>query len=55
MRSGMIRVTRPVRIEAGQSPRRKNKVKGIAPIHTSDITLAAIRITLLTGMTNYPR
>ena len=48
----MIRVTRPVAIEAGQSPLRKNRLKGIAPMHTSDMTLAAIRIIFLTGMTN---
>jgi hypothetical protein len=50
----MIRVTRPVTIEAGQSPRRKNRLTGIAPMHTSDMTLAAIRITFLAGMMNDP-
>lgn len=54
MRSGMIRVTRPVAIEAGQSPRRKNSFRGIAPMHRKDMTLAAIRITFLVGMTKYP-
>jgi hypothetical protein len=54
MRSGMMRVTRPVAIDTGQSPRRKNSFRGIAPMHRKDMTLAAIRITFLVGMTKYP-
>jgi hypothetical protein len=50
----MIRVTRPVAIEAGQSPRRKNRLKRIAPMHRNDKTLAAIRITFFAGIRNDP-
>ena len=50
----MIRVTRPVAIEAGQSPRKKIRFRGIAPMHRNEMTLAAIRITFLFGMTNDP-
>jgi hypothetical protein len=50
----MIRVTRPVTIEAGHGRRSKNRVTGIASMHTRDMTLAAIRITFPYCMMNAP-